>query len=638
MSRFCAVVHFDGAPIDSDTLQKMAHGSSSPSKAIAYAWPTPAVALAHQSFHDRTETQGLACPPLRSTDERLTITADVRLDNRNELISLLQLKGHCISPLATDEELILHSYQEWGPSCVHYFDGDFAFAIWDQHTQQLFCVRDPLGVKALYYCVLGTQFLVASEVQQILQHHLVPKNIDKIMIGLHLINETYHHERTYFEFIKHVPPGHTLIAQKGRIHFEQYWDIDPEYRILYKHEEAYGEHFLELFSRAVAARLRTTLDTVGIFLSGGLDSCSVAAIAVRESFLKPGPYIQAGTFVFDTFQDVDERHFVQHMEKHLGLSVEYCNSEAFPIFLVDDNYESIEAPRLPDMASRDYLMQKLASLGANVVLTGHGGDSLIGTKRGLFLDKIRDGHFENVWTFTKSASRRGWSLSKIVYNGYYKGMLKPIIAGMLPANVVNRNRERKNKIALQHSYPWLTHKTISEIAQEQHMRHQNRFSQLRGFSWSARHKAMLDPGSVGTAVHSLDRYAAQHGMHARHPFLDRQLTEFVLSLPSEILQLNGVSKSLLRSTMKGRLPEEVRLRTSKTFFDSVYHYFLREKSGGVLRQLLSNSSHLERSGIVNSKEVRYNLLEPYLGGDNQLLTSVWQVITAELWLRKVLPE
>ncbi|MDQ3661536.1 MAG: asparagine synthase-related protein, partial [Actinomycetota bacterium] len=204
--------------------------------------------------------------------------ADARIDNREELVRTLWGGSHLPDEPPTDAELILEAYRRWGEECPARLIGDFAFAIWDARRGRLFAARDPMAMRALYYRVEPRRVLFGTEVKQILAVPGVPARIFEPAVGAYLAGPFGHMEWTFYEGISQLAPAHALVVDASGQRTWRYWDIDPDFRIEYPTEEEYVEHFLEVFLEAVRCRLRST-KPVGIFLSGGMDSGSIASAA-----------------------------------------------------------------------------------------------------------------------------------------------------------------------------------------------------------------------------------------------------------------------------------------------------------------------------------------------------------------------
>ncbi|HEY4597505.1 MAG TPA: asparagine synthase-related protein, partial [Thermoanaerobaculia bacterium] len=213
----------------------------------------------------------------RIEPEGFRVLLDGRLDNRPELIARLSpAKGL----EASDAEILLAAYLEWGDACVDRLLGDFAFAIWDAGRRRLLCAVDPLGIKPLHYAQVGSLICFASDAVQVLRHPAVPDGYNEVEIAAYLAGGCEDPERSFFAAVHKLGPGRRLVVEKGGLRAERYWSPAPE-EIRYPRDEDYVDRFRELLQRAVTDRMRGAGSFVGIAMSGGLDSTSVAALAQR---------------------------------------------------------------------------------------------------------------------------------------------------------------------------------------------------------------------------------------------------------------------------------------------------------------------------------------------------------------------
>ena len=279
MSGICGIVALDGAIPAKGQIAAMTAPLERRGPDGTHHWLGGPAALGHTLLATTPEAL-VEVLPLTDPETGCTITADVRLDNREELIPALGLKGE--TRVIGDGELILRAYLAWGEACLDRFLGDFAFAIWDPCTALLFCGRDHIGMRQLIYChIPGRLFAFATEPRAILTHPDVPRRINEGRIadfleGLEGIDFT----STFFEGIYRLPPAHCLTLDAGGLTIRRYWSLEPGPLLQLDSDQAYAEAFLEVFTKAVSCRLRNA-GPAGAMLSGGMDSGSVVAVATR---------------------------------------------------------------------------------------------------------------------------------------------------------------------------------------------------------------------------------------------------------------------------------------------------------------------------------------------------------------------
>ena len=317
MSGIVGICAFDGRPIGSDSIEKMMAAVRYRGPDGSGCWNDETVCLGNvqlcttpESLHERQ--------PLLSADGQLCLTADVRLDNRQELQASFAASGIGLRT-DTDAELILAAYELWGEDCPTHLIGDFAFAMWDRRRRQLFCARDPVGAKPFYYHHSETKFVFASTPTALFADGTIARRPNQKQMFLALLDQKLEIEETFAEGIARLPAAYRLILKDGQLRKDLYWDVTAVRSLHYNSDEEYAEHFLELFREAVRARLRSQTP-VGATLSGGLDSSAVACMA--QKLLQDGSIADPGLESFSQLYDglpCDERTYIEEVTRSKGL-------------------------------------------------------------------------------------------------------------------------------------------------------------------------------------------------------------------------------------------------------------------------------------------------------------------------------
>ena len=253
----------------------------------------------------------------------LSIIAYARLDGREDLIAKLPR-----APQTQDDaELILLAYGTWGEDCVKHLLGDFAFVIRDQRSRQLFCARDHFGVKPFYFARVEDDFLFSDSLNAIRRDPRVSDALNETAIGDYLVfglNQDL--STTAFRDIQRVPPAHSLTIRNGVTTLRCYWTPDTANEVRFRDDHSYVERFRELLRQAVRDRLRDT-GRVAISMSGGLDSTSLAAVA-----LDCGADVHACAVVYDKLIPDEERHYATAAANHLGIPISFVVADEFSLF------------------------------------------------------------------------------------------------------------------------------------------------------------------------------------------------------------------------------------------------------------------------------------------------------------------
>ena len=486
-------------------------------------------------------------------DGRVWITADARIDGRVELVA--ELGGVQAADLdrATDVELVLHAYRAWGRACAEHLLGDFAFVIWDAPRRRLFAARDHFGVKLLYYAVGSGSLVLSNTLSCVRAHPSVSDRLDASAVGNFLLwGENWDRSTTTFADVHCLPPAHTLLWEEGRgaVETRRYWDVPEEGpRLRYSDRRDYVDQFRGLLAAAVEDRLRTR--SAAVFMSGGLDSPMVAAVA-RERMAEIGPRyrLEALTVCHDHLPADQECYLAKLAARHIGIPVHHLVED--DDLTADDASGSrswmleVEAPEPALLGSigPDVLGYREAAAIGRVILTGWDGDALLGANVGaLWRARLLSGELRSL------AGEVGWHLRarKLPRVGF-RAALSRIRSGR-PKRVFGEypswiDPGFENSLDLRGR--WLAVDEAPDPGRTVRGR-------ARDFLSTPVWRSVLDPADPGMSGMPLEQ---------RHPLLDLRLVRFSLSLPPIPW---CVEKELFRVAMRGDLPDQV-LRRPKTPF------------------------------------------------------------------------
>jgi len=320
MSGIVGIFERKGARAERALIQALTHSLAFRGPDGREVWVDGPTGFGHTTL--RTTRESLMERQPANLEGKFWITADVRLDCRDELRKELENEARKVQRTAPDSELILHAYAAWGQDCVRHLRGDFAFAIWDTHRQILFCARDHFGVKPFYYAETPDFFLFSNTLNCVRLHPRIPDELnesalaDFLLFGLNCDTAT-----TTFRAIRRLPPAHSLTVSSDELRTERYWKAPTDGRIRYRHSDDYVEHFQILLQAAVADRMRT--DRVGILLSGGLDSGAIAATARELSPKTTGATdLLAYTVVYESLIPDRDGSYASATAEFLGIPIE----------------------------------------------------------------------------------------------------------------------------------------------------------------------------------------------------------------------------------------------------------------------------------------------------------------------------
>ena len=285
MSGIFGVINWQGKPLEHTELNRMSSSLARRGPDSEGLWLDGAACLGHRMLHTTPESLHETLP-FEDTASGLVISADARIDNREALCEALGISNQTRCDIS-DSYLILLAYKKWGEKCPGHLLGDFSFAIWDKNQQQLFCARDPIGIKPFYYFASDKLFAFASTVPAIRCLSVVPHDINEARIADFLVEalEGIDHTSTFFTTISRLPPANWLLTTKHNTTRQRYWApvIDNSLTSLQEHESI--EAFSEILTQSVHCRQRS-LHPTAVMLSGGIDSASILGIARSISQLE----------------------------------------------------------------------------------------------------------------------------------------------------------------------------------------------------------------------------------------------------------------------------------------------------------------------------------------------------------------
>jgi asparagine synthase (glutamine-hydrolysing) len=534
LSGFVCILHKDNAPVERALLQHLTDFLSFRGPDARELCLDGAVGMGHTLLRTTHESKSEQQPA--SLDGRYWIVADARLDAREELIAELQRAERGVHSQTPDCELILHSYAAWGARCVEKLLGDFAFAIWAAQKKQLFCARDHFGVKPLYYASIGSLVVVSNTLNCIRQHPTVSGRFNDLAIAHFLLFDMIRESgATSFADIHRLSPAHILVCEGGGVSVRRYWTLPVSEPLSHSRQSDCVDEFRELLDRAVADRVRA--DRVGVLMSGGLDSPTVAASALR-TLSRNGwnTEICAYTEVFKTLIPHEEGRYATLVAEALKIPIEFHVSDETGLWKSQDNGwpEPVHSP------SSDGGLRQLREVAVRnrVVLTGFGGDPT--------LSCLLSAHF-----------------SKLLKNRQFRDLLVDALRYLAAQGRFSRlylGTRIRRRFVFEKTASWYPEWLNQELEKRFGLRDQWKAllaipapkEEIRPTAY----EALIDP-FWPTLFEGYDCGATGVALEVRHPFFDLRLVNFLLALPA----LPWCSdKELLREAARGVLPDAVRLR------------------------------------------------------------------------------
>lgn len=639
MSGIFGIVHLDGRSASRTIAEGMDAALAHRGGDARGVWVGERVALGHRLLATTPESLGERQPIVWRAPEAVLV-ADARVDNRADLIGQLDA-----ADTASDAELILAAYLRWGEDCSSRIVGDFAFAIWDSRSRSLFCARDPMGVRPLYYFATPSVFVFASEIKALFCSGEVARRVDELQVARFLEADLRDREATLFSGVRRLPAAHALRVAERVGQPTRYWRLEEVEPLHLDSTAAYVEAFTEVFYEAVRCRMRS-ISPVGSALSGGLDSSSIACAARNILAQASGGPVQTFSATFTGLPETDRRladespfidavlatggfrahrfaadrssplrdfeRMAWHLDQaplaynlymHWGL-FSAAQQAGVRVFLdgfdgdgcVSHGYERLDALlRAGDWETFDHQLRRLAQVQASDrpqdIVVRRVADSY-GSR--FLLSLLHERRLETWARATGELHHRfGVPRRRLVVR---HGVL-PLLSTVSNALGLRRGRavdpasiltpELAARLASHPSSPQSDALEMEDIARAAHIR-------------------VIDNPlfQYGLELSDLSRSAFQ--VESRFPFFDRRLLEFCVSLPASEKLDDGWNRVVLRRAMEGILPPSVQWRPVKQNLSPNFRRGLMDDDRAFLEEAMT----------------RLHLIRPYV--DERKIEPIWR--------------
>lgn len=591
------------------------------------AWVAPdgRVGLGHRRL-SIIDLSVIANQPMSNEDDSLQIVFNGEIYNHAEIRKELEtIGGHVWKTDHSDTEVILHAFEQWGIECLHKFRGMFAIALWDSSARELWLVRDRMGVKPLYYSIHNGRINFASEIKALLQDPQQERSVNEEALFHYLSFLTTPAPSTLFEGINKLPPGTWMkVSADGSIVEKRYWDVlDHSADVLDLDDDQIARKILEELK--VAVQLRKVSDVpVGVFLSGGIDSSTNAAL------FSSGPNEHVKTFSIgyegkhDSYQN--ELTFARRVADDVG--AEYHEK----LLTVDDLIGFLpEMVRLQDEPIADpvcfpvYFVSKLArDNGVTVCQVGEGADELFwgypGWKTSLRLQHLNDlpvpALFKRMGLFVMRALSKEFSFS---YEWLRRGSEgQPVFWGGAEA-FTETHKARLLSPRLRKKL-----KGVSSWAAIEpfHQRFQAKAKDRSWLNWMTYLDLNLRLPEL--LLMRVDKMSMGVSLEGRVPFLDHKLVELAMGIPEAVKTRNGTLKHILKKAVRGVIPDDIIDRPKQGFGVPIHDWFL-DKLGDEIRRELDD--FCQRTDFFDRTEV-FRLI------DERKAAQVWYLFNFALWWKE----
>lgn len=576
MSSFCGLFRTDKQRVQEQNLALMLN-------ALSYWDPDDRntiikehIGMGHLMLYNTPESQHEQLP---REENDLYITADARIDNREELFQQLSIprEEHTKWP---DSYLILMAYRKWGVHCPVHLLGDFAFVIYDHKKGYVYCARDHMGVKPFYYYPDPHYIAFSTEMKGILALPFVQTTINETWVAESISTLKSNKDQTFFNEIFRLPPSHYMIFSKDRKVLKKYWDFAPKRSLHFKKEQDYIEGFREKLFQAVKTRLRSSFP-VGIELSGGLDSSAIASTAahlVDQSFLKTFSHALPPDISSD-YPVKDETDQINTMRQFTGIS-DHTFATAENRGILDAMKNSLKIQDAPTQQNfhlfSDELYQKAQSKGVHTLLSGFGGDELVTSRIPGYLDDLAQ---KQKWgEYWKALSNR----QNINTSKKMRSLFAHLIRQNLPplySLLSNIRGKQEDWIAAKFNGLAINADFMDKMQLREH------YFSTKGFphrsTVNERLHDRISHNHISQRLEYCYLAAHAHKIEYRYPLLDKELMEYYMALPLQYKVQQGWSRYITRAAMENLMPEEIRWRTDKsgaTIPTTLYRFYNDEKA------------------------------------------------------------
>lgn len=604
--------------VDGDALDGMVRRIDHRGPDGSGTWTDGSVGLGHQLLCTTPESRHESLP---DATDGLVVTADARLDNRDELRAELDVAASPDS--IPDSRLLLAAYDRWGEQCPEHLLGAFAFAVWDESERTLFAARDHMGVKPFYYYRGDALFAFGSEIKALLALDGVPCRLDEARIGDYLAEALEDKTATFYEGIRRLPPAHALHVTPSGLTTREYWSLDPTRRVELGSDEAYAERFRELFTEAVRCRLRSA-HPVGSTLSGGLDSSSVACTAAE---ILESDQLHTVSAVFPDVLVCDERPYIEAVLDHVDVTPHFVRADqTSPLSEFERVVWHQDEPfYAPNLFIHRNLYRTAARHDMRVLLDGLDGDSTVSHGIDYLTDLARSGRIRRAVSEARAlAPSRGVAPRTMLFEYVIRPTVLP------PLRHLRQSIQGDGETA---SIPPLVDSEFARTIDLRQRLEDDEPDSPDGLP-SARvsHYEDLTSGLVPYALEVADGAAAEFALEPRYPFFDKRLVEFCLALPPEQKLQQGTTRFVLHEALAETLPDEIYARCGKTSLSANFERnLLRFERPRLEETILDPPAYLTKWFDVDHLQRQYR---QYAAGEYGNSLHVWKAITLALWIDK----
>ena len=569
------------------------------------------------------------------SQQRLCVFAGA-LYNRDELVDEL-FAGE---PSSTNAELstsdiVLRGYERWRDDVLDHCDGGFALAIWDQAERRLLCGRDAVGLHPLYFSHVGSELVFSWDMEGVLCHPLVSRDLDRAAVAEFLTHHWPLVEETLHKHVRRMPGGCGLTFESGQLNVYRYWIPISEDGPLQWATEDELRDFPNVFKRSVERVMSSVGGQTGIFLSGGLDSVGIAVSAreLAQDNNWPRPLALSVNFP----EPYSEIEIQRGVAEDLGLPQSFCNFDDYrqDTGLLRRAAELSRTAPWPATFTTGPVFADLADLakghGCSAILSGDGGDELLGVAPVYAADLIRNGDLVGLYRLIR-VLQRFWKASPFVAieSAVWRNGARAIGRDWIWRNYPNLAAGRRRKLLKKAYSSWVVpdpelRRKVQERFEERWVKEVSKTNFYR----AAVARTLSHPLALRILEEHFYRYAPS-GVTLLRPFWDRPVADLLLRVHPEVLNGGGRWKALMRDVLSDRFPDMGFAKQKKNLLDGKD---LMRRDGTDLWNHLGGPRCLIELGVVDEQRFDEMVSRSLESSDIMKLHRIWHSATTETWLR-----
>jgi asparagine synthase (glutamine-hydrolysing) len=636
VSGLVGVWNFDERPVEPELLDGLMAPVAHRGPDGLHWWAEGSVALGCAQMKVTPESSTEVMPLVGRSGA--VLVWDGRLDNREELFSMLRDTSPDVTPACPDPVLVMAAYERWGDRFPERLNGDFAIAVHDRAVRRLLLVRDAMGLRPLYWFQSGATALFSTQIGSILAHPSVTRRPNRDLLAEHFLlgpPQVASKSATFFEGINRVPEGGIVVLYGSNARQRQYWDFDKRASVRIASFEEGVEAFREHFSRAVERRLRVASKPI-VAVSGGLDSSSIYGLAQRLHLRDPRRFPETLGVNQESRvgSPADEREFIRAIESMYGGEItRVVTSTSNMVPSLAESVRVAESPvAAPLWFDIEPLYRKAAAAGSRLLLNGQFGDEVV-FDEGYLVDMTRRLLFSQVRAHLDEYPRWWIGADRAVFSRAFRAELARSVVPSVMALPLRRLRTAAGRPRPR--CDWWAGDLRKRLSTAQLQRYPRRGEFA---SWHTRSiYSTVRSVRSSMVVDLLNKAAASSGMELAMPFLDRDLVGFLMAIPGEYLSFDGVPRAILREAMRATIPDIVADRRWKGDFS----HRVSEGMGSDLRLAavrLRDRSLAGEAGILDARAIEQHLSGWLADGELTYRSSrcLTEALGVEFWVEQFL--